>query len=191
MIACHAESLSPLEWPDRHAVRALLRHTNQAIDEVGNAVGEEQGVHGMRGAIGVPQGERAVVVRSGRQAVNLAVHAAVLAIDIIEESRRAEKVVEGGIEDRFVTRGHGFDFDSGKVRVPRCMRGATDFFEIPAGDFCGDVLACSLFAHSGDSCLYRDHFFVLGLEMQQAFQRRTFRVAHRRTEGIVVGNNFG
>src|SRR5205814_2475687 len=58
VIAGHAESLSPLEWPDRHAVRALLRHTNQAIDEVGNAVGEEQGVHGMRGAIGVPQGER-------------------------------------------------------------------------------------------------------------------------------------
>src|ERR1700747_1520707 len=109
MIAGHAEGFPALERPDGHAVGAFLRHADQTIDEVGHAVALEEGVHGMRGAIGVPQGEGAVVMGSGGETVNLAVHAPVLAINVIEESWCAQKVIKSSVENGFVPRVRGFD----------------------------------------------------------------------------------
>jgi hypothetical protein len=55
-------------------------------------------------------------------------------------------VIESGVEDGLVAQVGGFDFDSGEIGVPRFVRGAADFFEVPVGDLGADVLAGSIFA---------------------------------------------
>ena len=94
--------------------------------------------------------------------MNLAVHAAVLAVHVVKQSGRTEKVIEGGIEDCPVTGAWGFDFDAREIRVPFCLGSAANFFKIPVGNFGGDVLAGSFFAYARDSGLYRDGFPFVG-----------------------------
>ena len=62
----------------------------------------EECVQRMSCSVCIPERKRAVVVETRRQLMHRAVHATVLAVNIIEESRGEHQMIEGGIEDFFV-----------------------------------------------------------------------------------------
>ena len=75
-------------------------------------------VQRMRGAIGIPQRECAVVMQLWREMMNLAIHAPIPAVDIVEQCRRQHHVVQPGVEDFFFLLVRALDADSGEFTLP-------------------------------------------------------------------------
>src|ERR1700721_667767 len=106
MVAGHGSGFAALERPHGHACGTLLRHADESVGEVGNTVGLDERVRGMRGTKGIPEREGSVVMLACGELMDLVVHAAVLAIRIVKELRAKRHVIKRCIED-FLLRGRG------------------------------------------------------------------------------------
>jgi len=104
----------------------------------------DQSEEGMRGTIGVPQRKHRVVPASLR-VVGLAVHAAVAPIDVGEQVRREQTVVEPGVEHPALGPRATANHDPPQGLVPQLSGRTPDLFEIPSG-----ILGLEITPRAGD-----------------------------------------
>ena len=158
----------PLQGPHRNALRALLRHSDQAVHEIRYTLAEDQRIHRMQRAICIPQRESAVVVGPLWKGMYLAVHAAILPIYIVEQCGGYHHVVQAGVEDFqifLVVRAH---LNASQLSSPGGMGRNSCSIEVPSrglGDYVGGR---ALNIHARDTGLHLDDFIRLRLELQNA-----------------------
>ena len=192
MIAGHGAGFGALQGPDSHAGGALLGHADEGVGEVGDTVGLHEGVCGMRGAEGVPEGEGGVVVVAGGEAVRLAVHAAILTVGVVEEGGAERHMVERGVEDTLLLGVGDVGLDAGELVAPLLLCGGAGAVEVPVGLLGLQVASGSFGADSRDAGADVDDLVGGGGEVEDGFEviSGEFGCAG---EGFVVGveDDFG
>ena len=143
--------LAAAEWPHGHAFGALFGHADEAIDEERHLIGVDEGVGRVRGAVGVPKREAGVVMLAGGKGVDLVIHAAVLAVDVVEERRAEREVIEGGVEDLLVGVVGGLYVDLRELGPPGGVGFRADFVEVPGIALGPEVFGTALGAGAGDA----------------------------------------
>ncbi len=133
------------------AVLALLRHVDQAIHQAGHAIAFKQRESRMERAERVPKRVCAVVMLTRLKPVGLAVHAAVLAIDVVEQRRRHQHVVERGVEDGPRGLIADLDADAAQLHLPLLFGRGAGLLEVPMWHFGLEVRHCVGSADSGNA----------------------------------------
>ena len=131
----------------------------------------------MRSAEGVPKREGGVVALPCGQGVDLRVHAAVLAIDVIEELRPERHVVEGGVEDPGLRRVGDGGVDSRELGAPGSLRRGPGLVEVETGLLGGQIFPSTLGGDTGDAGADEDGLVSVGAEVQNRFEVVAFDLA--------------
>ena len=163
--ADHALVVLAPERPDRQVARRLvvLHHRG---DEPRHVLGREERVERMRGAEGVPQRERGVVVAK-RGCAHLVVRAAVASVDVRDVVRVDEEVVERGVEVRHLV-GVALRPHAAEEVVPLRARLRAHAVEVPAGNLGGKVAARARQIDGGERHLHEQRAARRHVEVEDA-----------------------
>src|SRR5438132_2982457 len=112
----------------------------------------------MKSAVGIPQRESAVVVRSGRQLMDSCIHSPIPAIHVVEHGWCHQRVIKGSVENLFVLLIWSLNSDLRELALPGVMRRLSDFTEFPDRNFCFQVLQRPFDTDPGNAGLDIDHF---------------------------------
>ena len=171
VVAGHGAGLDALERPDGHAGGALVGHADEAVGEVGDAVGLDEGVGGVSGAVGVPEGEGGVVVVAGGEGVDDVVGAAVGAVGVVEEGGAEREVIERRVEDALVGLAvGGADLDLADLRGPLGLGLMPDGVEVPVRELGVGVVGGGGGADGGDAGLDEEGLVRVGLEVEDGLE---------------------
>ncbi len=190
VIPGHGAGLHTLQRPHRHSRGTLFGHANQAVHQVRHAPGLRQGEQRMRGAIGIPKRKRAVVVRPRGQLVYLPVHAAILAVHVVEQRGRFQCVEHRRVEDLALLLVAAFDQDLRKLALPRRVGRLPHRREVPARNLAIQVLHGAIDADSGDPHLHVDDLTRPGRIVDQGLQRGAGGFFHAGIQDLVLGHKL-
>ncbi len=185
-VADHRHRLAVRVGPARQAA-GLFGVGDERLDHVGGAAGLDQGEQRDLGAVDVPAGEVGVLGAAAGP-VDGAVHADVVAADVVEGPRREQRVVERRVEGADVAGGAAADVDFAERLVPAPPRRRADRAEAVARAFGAQRGAGAGDADEGDADADRDGAVAAGVEGRVGAGARGHLRVRRRALG--VGRRF-
>ena len=184
-VADHRHRLAVGVGPARQAAR-LFGVGDERLDHVGGAARLDQGEQRDLGAVDVPAGEVGVL-GAAAGLVDGAVHADVVAADVVEGPRREQRVVERGVEGADVAGGAAADADFAERLVPALPRRGADRAEAVARAFGAERGAGAGDRDEGDADADRHGAVAAGVEGRVGAGAR----GHLRVPGRALGVGGG
>src|SRR5213078_3136309 len=122
--------------------------------------------------------------------MNLAVHATILAVDVVEQSWGQHHVVESCIEDFLLFAIGGCDSNTRKLPLPGVTRREPDMIKIPTGDLGLQILQCRFRAYAGETGFDNDDLSGLCLITNYAFKTPSLGFFGPREQFSVVREDY-
>ncbi len=145
----------------------------------------------MQGPIGVPQRIGAVVVPASGDRMVLLIHAAIAPVDVAEQGRGQQAVIEAGVEDPGVGVGRAVDADRRQRRLPSLAGRSPDAVEVPAGSLGLEVGQRALDIDARQADLdHQRRIAGVGI-VQDALQVLALRLARVGRQRLVGGIQLG
>ena len=143
-------------------------------DEIGRAFLLEDGVQGVGGPVGIPEGKYRVLLVAFRP-VHFQIGTAILPVDVGEEVRRQEGVVQGGIEGPPLGFGTAGQFHLRQHFPPFVLCRPADRIERPARRIGVEVATGALHRHGRDAHFYLQFGLAVEFETQGRFDALVFQ----------------